>query len=124
MAIGKTNFTDHRKRLVLREAIRSVLKTAEQIAAQEVAQQQGALADILTMIGGGIFAVATDKADLRSWRLLPATIDSAVIDVPPGTYDLSVRTRTGFGPVGSETQRVTVGAGQYLLVRTINPPAG
>ncbi len=124
MAIGKTNFTDHRKRLVLREAIRSVLKTAEQIAAQEVAQQQGAWADILTMIGGGIFAVATDKADLRSWRLLPATIDSAVIDVPPGTYDLSVRTRTGFGPVGSETQRVTVGAGQYLLVRTINPPAG
>ena len=122
MAIGATNFKDHLSRIILREAIRSTLKTAEQITAQEMARQEGTVAQLLTMVGGGIFAVASDQADVRSWRLLPATIDFATIDIPPGTYDLTVRTRTDFGPGGSLTRRVTVAPGQFLLVRTVNPP--
>ncbi|MCL4485770.1 MAG: hypothetical protein M1537_05480 [Nitrospirae bacterium] len=122
MAIGATNFKDHLSRIILREAIRSTLKTVEQITAQEIARQEGSLAQILTMVGGGIFDVASDQADIRSWRLLPATIDAAMVDLPPGTYDLTVRTRTDFGPGGTMTERVTVGPGQYLLVRTVNPP--
>ncbi len=122
MAIGATNFKDHLSRIILREAIRSTLKTVEQIGAQEMAQREGTLAQLLTMVGGGIFAVASDQADIRSWRLLPATIDATTVDLPPGTYDLTVRTGTDFGPGGSLTQRVTVEAGQYLLVRTVNPP--
>ena len=122
MAIGATNFKDHLSRIILREAIRSTLKTVEQITAQEIAQREGTVAQLLTMVGGGIFAVASDQADIRSWRLLPATIDATTVDLPPGTYDLTVRTGTDFGPGGSLTQRVTVEAGQYLLVRTVNPP--
>jgi len=122
MAIGATNFKDHLSRIILREAIRSTLKTVEQITAQEMARREGSLAQILTMVGGGIFAVASDQADIRSWRLLPATIDTAMVDLAPGTYDLTVRTRTDFGPGGTLTERVTLSPGQYLLVRTVNPP--
>ena len=82
----------------------------------------GGLAELGAMIGGMIFAAATDQADIRSWRLLPATIDTAMVDLPPGTYDLTIRSRTGLGQGGLLTERVTVAAGQYLLVRTVNPP--
>jgi len=124
MAIGLTNFKDHLNRIILREAIRSVLKTAEQIVAQRVAYRQGgALAEIGTMIGGGIFAVASDQADIRSWRLLPETIDCSMIDLPPGTYDVSIYTQTDFSSgAATMTERVTLTPGQYLLLRTVNPP--
>lgn len=123
MAIGLTNFTDHLTRIVLREAIRAVLKTGEEIASQKIADQQGGiLAELGAMVAGDIFAVASDQADIRSWRLLPATIDCSMVDLPPGTYDLTIQTRTGFGPGGRVTRRVTVAPGQYLLVRTVNPP--
>ena len=124
MAIGLTNFKDHLNRIILREAIRSVLKTVEQITAQNVAYRQGGiLAGLGAMIGGGIFAVASDQADIRSWRLLPASIDFSMIDLPPGTYDLSIVTRPdiSYGH-GGLTERVTLVAGQYLLIRTVNPP--
>ncbi len=124
MAVGGTNFKDHLSRLILREAIRATLKTIEQVAAQKMADQAGGpLAELGAMVGGMIFTAATDQADTRSWRLLPATIDTATVDLPPGTYDLMVQTKTGIGAGGLLKERVTVAAGQYLLVRTVNPPA-
>jgi hypothetical protein len=123
MAVGGTNFKDHLDRLILREAIRATLKTIEQVAAQKAANQAGgALAELGAMVGGMIFTAATDQADIRSWRLLPATIDMAMVDVPPGTYDLTIHARTGLGMGGIMKERITVTAGQYLLVRTVNPP--
>ena len=123
MAVGGTNFKDHLSRLILREAIRATLKTIEQVVAEKAADQAGGgLAELGAMIGGMIFTAATDQADIRSWRLLPATIDTAMVDLPPGTYDLTIRARTGMGMGGLLKERVTVGAGQYLLVRTVNPP--
>ncbi|MHB8368770.1 MAG: COG3014 family protein [Leptospirales bacterium] len=123
MAIGTTNFKDHLSRLLLREAIRATLKTIEQVAAQKVANQAGGgLAELGAMVGGMIFTAVSDQADIRSWRLLPATIDAAMVDLPPGSYDLMIHTRTGVGLGGVLKEKITVTAGQYLLVRTVNPP--
>jgi len=123
IALGLTNFKDHLDRVILREAIRSILKTVEQVTAQRVAYRQGGvLGELGAMVGGSIFAVASDQADIRSWRLLPASIDCSMIDLPPGTYDLVIRTRNSFSTGGVLRERITVTPGQYLLIRTVNPP--
>ncbi len=123
MAVGSTNFKDHLSRILLREAIRSAVKVVEQAIAKKAGDQSGVpFLGTALQLGGMIFTAASDQADIRSWRLLPATIDTAMVDLPPGTYDLWIHTKTGVGDGGVYKERITVTSGQYLLVRTVNPP--
>lgn len=115
MAIGMTNFQDHLKRVVFREAVRSILKTAEEVVATNVADRQGGgIAGLITMIIGDVANVASDEADTRSWRTLPSQMDYAELDLNPGTYDISVYPMGVDGPVIKK--RVTLVPGQFLLL--------
>ncbi len=115
MAIGLTNFQDHLKRVVFREAVRSILKTAEEVVATNVADRQGgAIAGIIAMIVGDVANVASDEADTRSWRTLPSQMDYSELDLNPGTYDISVYPVGASGPVMEK--RVTLVPGQFLLL--------
>jgi len=114
-AIGLTNFQDHLKRVVFREAIRSILKTAEEVVATNVADRQGGgIAGLIAMIVGDVANVASDEADTRSWRTLPSQMDYSELDLDPGTYDISVYPMGVSGPVIEK--KVTLVPGQFLLL--------
>ncbi len=118
-AIGTTNFQDHLKRIVLREAIRAIIKTTEQVVAQQQAGKSGgALGQLIAAVVGGVATVVSDIADTRSWRTLPATFDYAQLDLPPGTY--SIRLKTDGGDGRTTESRVTLLPGEYLFVRAID----
>lgn len=118
-AIGKTNFQDHLKRIVLREAVRAIVKTTEEVVSQnEAARYGGPLGGILAMVVGDVATYASDVADTRSWRTLPATFDFAQMDLEPGTYTVEMRGEGGAGHF--QRQRVTLVAGEYLLIRDVD----
>ncbi len=118
-AIGKTNFQDHLKRIVLKEAVRAILKTTESVVAQNAANRYaGALGGILAMIVGDVATVASDVADTRSWRTLPASFDYAQMDLAPGTYTIEIQGEGGAAHL--LRQRVTLVAGEYVLLRDID----
>lgn len=118
-AIGLTNFQDRMKRIVIREAIRAILKTTEQVIAQQQAGKSGgALGQFIAAVVGGVATYASDEADTRSWRTLPATFDYAQLDLAPGTYMIRVQTQGGSGR--SEETKVTLLPGEYLFVRSVD----
>ena len=118
-AIGKTNFQDHLKRIVLREAVRAILKTTEEVVAQREGERYGGILGFLgAMIVGDVANVASDEADTRSWQTLPAVFSFAEADVAPGSYWVTVTESGGSGHV--QKQRVTLTAGQYLLIRDVD----
>ncbi len=115
MAIGLTNFKDHLKRIVIREAVRSILKTTEEVVSTQVANREGGfLAGLITMVVGDAANVVSDEADTRSWRTLPADMDYAELDLPPGTYSIQCSPGGMMGPGINKT--VTLVPGQYYLI--------
>ena len=118
-AIGKTNFQDHLKRIVLREAVRAILKTTEEVIAQREGERYGGILGYLgAMVLGDAANVISDEADTRSWQTLPAAFNFAEADIAPGSYWITVTESGGSGHVLK--QRVTLTAGQYLLLRDVD----
>ncbi|MHB8543876.1 MAG: COG3014 family protein [Leptospirales bacterium] len=118
-AIGKTNFQDHLKRIVLREAVRAILKTTEEVVSQhEATQYGGPLGGILAMVVGDVATYVSDVADTRSWRTLPAMFDYAQMDLEPGTYTIEMQGEGGSAHF--QRRRVTLVAGEYLLIRDVD----
>lgn len=64
---------------------------ASVVASKAVEQRHGALAGLLTKMTANIASVATEQADVRQWRLLPAEIRVGRIMVPPGEYSGSIQ---------------------------------
>jgi hypothetical protein len=59
---------------------------ASSVASKAVEEQHGALAGMLTKMATNIASVATEQADVRHWRLLPAEIRVGRGIVPAGEY--------------------------------------
>ena len=89
--------------ILLRTTIRAVAKSAMQKTAQDNAGPLGGL--IAT-----IASVATEQADERSWRTLPASIALARTHLPAGKHRITINTLSGL-----QTVEVDVG-GKYAIV--------
>ena len=85
--------------IMLRGAIRSTAKAATQYALQHQAQNKDnallGLAALAVMIG----SVATESADERTWRTLPAEIAIARVQLRPGTHSVALQTSEGMRSV-------------------------
>ncbi len=83
------------------------------VAKQQAEKELGTLAGILTNIAG----VATEKADTRSWLLLPAQIQAQTIRLPAGRYRvvLEAYSHQG-GKVGMSVHEVEIGEGSVAIV--------
>ena len=46
-----------------------------------------------------VAAIATERADTRSWLTLPANVQMARLPLPPGSYDVSVELLGNSGQV-------------------------
>ena len=87
-AMAKRQLKDQMPGIIGRTAIRGIIKGAAQYAAQE---KGGKLAGLVV----GAASVATEQADERSWRTLPARLSIARAILPVGEQTIEFRTGRG-----------------------------
>jgi hypothetical protein len=124
-AVAEKNLDDGYGRLVLRAVARAAMKMAAAegigLGARSAVNKKsqdwvGALAVILARI----FVLATEEADIRSWRTLPGEIHVARLWLPPGSYSVLVNAVDHQGRVlGSpKTEQLDFQSGEVrLLIR-------
>jgi hypothetical protein len=92
-AVAEKNLDDGYNRLVLR----AVARTAMKMAAAEgigigvrsaVHKSSNDWIGLLALIFARIFVLATEEADIRSWRTLPGEIQLARLWIPAGSYSV------------------------------------
>lgn len=87
-SIAIKNLENRINRIKAKAIARATAKYVATRAASKVAEDQfGFLAGLATKIVGNIVAAATEKADIRHWRLLPAEIRVGKVVLPPGDYE-------------------------------------
>jgi uncharacterized protein len=76
------------------------------VAKKQAEKELGTIAGILTNIAGA----AIEKADTRSWLLLPSQVRGAALQMPAGRYRLTLATYSHQGGrLGSYTREVEIG---------------
>jgi len=91
-SIAVLNLENRINRIKAKAIARATAKyLASAAAGKAVGERQGALAGMLTKIAANIASMATEQADVRHWRLLPAEIRIGRIIVPEGNYSGSIR---------------------------------
>lgn len=127
--MARRAIADEMPGIILRSSVRAIAKGAAQKAVQDNAS--GTFGAILS-IAAGVAAVASEKADERSWRTLPAHYSIARTELKPGAHTLTINTPSG--PITREIQVsgkhavvVLRGTGNSLYLAqspyTASPPA-
>jgi hypothetical protein len=91
-AIARASLKSRMPAITARAVARAIAKGAIQESVDK-AGQQGDDAAAAKLIGSLLVraaAVATERADTRSWLTLPANVQLARLALPPGTYDVAV----------------------------------
>lgn len=74
-------------RTLLRVAAKAGLSvTATEMARRSVRDRQQVLVQVAGALAGLVAMMATERADLRSWTMLPGQAHVGVLDLPPGRY--------------------------------------
>ena len=87
-ALARRQLKDQLPSIIGRAVVRGILKGAAQYAAQEKAGKLGGLAV-------GALAVATERADTRAWRTLPARVSIARAILPVGQQRIEIKSEYG-----------------------------
>jgi hypothetical protein len=91
-SIAVMNLENRLTRIKVKAIARATTKYLATKAASKAAEDQGgALVGLLVQVAGNVAAAASEKADLRHWRMLPAEIRVGRILVPPGQYEGEIR---------------------------------
>ncbi len=97
---------------------------ATKAASRRAKKEGGGLAGLLVQVAGNVASVATEQADIRHWRLLPAEIRVGKIAVPPGEYEgrISFINASGATITSREIERFPVERGEkrFITYRTLN----
>ncbi|NGZ28058.1 MAG: hypothetical protein G8345_14355 [Magnetococcales bacterium] len=102
-AMSRRALKDEMPAIIVRNIIRAIAKGA----IQKVAQDRHAVLGLLAAVA----SVATEGADERAWRTLPAVISIGRVPVPEGEYSLTL---------GTSQQTVKIsGSHQVVLLRMI-----
>jgi hypothetical protein len=92
-AVAEKNLDDGYNRLVLRAVARAAMKmaAAEGIGIgvrSAVHKSSNDWIGLLSVMLARIFVLATEEADIRSWRMLPGEIHLARLWIPAGSYSV------------------------------------
>jgi hypothetical protein len=91
-AIAVKNLENRLARIRVKAIARATTKYLATKTASKVAEDQGgAMLGLLFQVAGNIAAAATEKADLRHWKMLPSEIRIGRAHIPPGEYEASIR---------------------------------
>jgi len=118
-AIAARDYEERKPKAMARMVARGLLKDVAATKAESSAEKRGgALAGFLARVGARTFTTLTERADVRSWSLLPDELRAARVSLPPGEYPVSVRVRDVAGPPRTiDLGTVTIRPGQ-LTVRS------
>lgn len=93
-SIAKKNLDEHMPAIIARSVARVVIKAAASKKARDAAvnnkNNDNAMAGMLGALALQVAAVASERADTRSWLTLPASIQLARMSLPPGSYNIKV----------------------------------
>ena len=99
-SIAILNLKNRINRVKAKAIARATAKyVASAAASKAVEKRHGALAGMLTKMTANIASVATEQADVRQWRLLPAEIRVGRMIVPAGEYSGSIQFVSSGGAV-------------------------
>ena len=124
--VARTEFDVMQEQVVVRAILRRALKVAVVEGSKEgirnnVESVEGRFVAELGASIAGLIWTSTEGADLRCWRLLPATIQVCRVELPVGEHELVLRPRSESGQLGAE-QRIRVdvrdGRNTYVLAMT------
>ena len=127
-AAAKKNLDDEYSSLAIRAVARAAMKMAAAVsigygARAAVNKKSQAVVGLAAATIAKIFAIATEEADIRTWRTLPGEIQVARMWVPPGTYSLLVDSFDVQGQPLSKhvSQQVTLRSGEthFLTQRVL-----
>lgn len=107
-----SDFRSERALVIARTIARGAAKLALTKGAEQKLEEKNEAAGALIGLLGNIGNVLLERADTRSWHLLPAGISVARVTLPPGEHRLSIE-------VGSRTvelEPVTVRTGEVKVV--------
>jgi hypothetical protein len=124
-SIAVMNLDNRINRIKAKAIARATTKyLASSVASKAVEERHGALAGLLTKMTANIASVATEQADVRQWRLLPAEIRVGRRVVPPGKYSGKIEFIASGGFALSSRQiapfSVKKGEKRYFIYRTLN----
>lgn len=103
--------------MLVKSVARAAVKYAVVQAIEDGARKEDeTLADVAAIVGN-VFTALTERADTRSWTLLPARIEVVRLHLPPGSHDVKV------AAVGSPGRTMEVGTVSVrpggLVVRSV-----
>ena len=114
-AIAAKSLEDRLTMIYLKSGGRALLKfLAAEKAKQELKKKDDVLANVLGSVAVDAVVSATEQADLRTWRTLPAEFQLARLNVGSGPY--TVRVVSSDGALGVLERKVTVEEGKVSLV--------
>ncbi|MBI4776643.1 MAG: hypothetical protein HY788_21110 [Deltaproteobacteria bacterium] len=98
--IAKANLENRKTRIMAKAIARAAAKyAATKIAEQQARNQWGDTWGWVIGALGNVYAVLSEKADLRFWQGLPSEIRVAKLAVPPGLYSLQVNCTDSAGNI-------------------------
>jgi hypothetical protein len=113
------DFETQRPLLVARTIARGTAKLALAKSAERSIEEKSEVVGALVGLLGNIGGVLTERADTRSWHLLPAGIAVSRVRLPAGEHDLAVELGDGVqGRVTVGTVAVLPGGISILPVRS------
>ena len=106
--------------------LKTTLKAAGRYAVEEksadvIHEKYGDSAALAFDIVSNVFNVLVERADLRTWRTLPAVIRLSRLYLPPGHYDFYIEKETpikGTGKVKVKALEVSAGDKKFIIVAT------
>ena len=124
-SIAVKNLENRTGRIRVKAIARATTKYLATKAASKMAKKEGgSLAGLLVQVAGNVASAATEQADIRHWRLLPAGIRVGKISIPPGEYDGRINFVNASGGVitSREIQHFTVEGEEkkFITYRTLN----
>ncbi len=87
-SVAEQNLDDRIAYLAAKSAVRAVMK-------KELARELGREHEAIGWIAGTLFALATERADLRAWSTLPSQWHAARAYVAPGEVEITLDARGG-----------------------------
>lgn len=119
-AIASRTLEDRLSLIYLKSGGRALLKfLAAEKGKSEIAKGDNKLANFLGSLAVDLTVAATEQADLRTWRTLPAEFQIARLDVAPGDYTVRVSSSDGKYLLPGEPVNVRPGKSTFLIVDDI-----
>ena len=119
-AIASRTLEERLSLIYLKSGGRALLKfLAAEKGKSEIAKGDNKLANFLGSLAVDLTVAATEQADVRTWRTLPAEFQIARLDIAPGEYTVRVSSTDGKYVLPGEQVSVRAGKSTFLIVDDI-----